>query len=186
MTRRDMGEFLDPHDRRPVRVWDPLVRLAHWGLVICVVLNAWVLEEGELAHRRVGYAACTLVLVRGIWGIVGTRHARFSSFFPTPARLQHQLQAMQRGQVQAYVGHSPLGAVMMLALMGLVLLLGLTGWMQGLDAFFGDEWLEELHKGVANTLLACAGLHAMAALVLGRLERVALVRAMVTGIKQQH
>ena len=75
---------------------------------------------------------------------------------------------------------------MMLALMGLVLLLGLTGWMQGLDAFFGDEWLEELHKGVANTLLACAGLHAMAALVLGRLERVALVRAMVTGIKQQH
>ena len=76
------------------------------------------------------------------------------------------------------------GALMMLALMAIVLALGVTGWMQTTDTFFGDEWLMELHEVLANGLLLAAGLHAAAAIVMGRLERVRLVRAMVTGTKQ--
>jgi cytochrome b len=66
-----------------------------------------------------------------------------------------------------------------------VLSLGLTGWMQGLDAFWGDEWLEELHEGLAATLQGLVLLHVGAALLMSHLERTNLIRAMITGIKQR-
>ena len=71
-----------------------------------------------------------------------------------------------------------------IALMALVLALGLTGFLQTTDLFWGEEWLEELHAGLATTLIALAGIHAAAAIVIGRLERVNLVGAMITGIKR--
>lgn len=169
----------------PVAVWDRFVRFFHWSLVACVLLNQFVLEEGEAPHRWAGYAAVALVLARLVWGFVGSRHARFADFFPTPARLRAHLMALRAGRPVAYEGHSPLGALMMLALMALVLALGLTGWLQGTDAFWGEEWLEELHEGLASLLMGLAGLHALAAIVLGHLERVPLVRAMFTGVKRR-
>ena len=168
----------------PQRVWDPFVRLFHWSLVACVLLNQWALEGGETTHRWTGYAATALVLARLVWGFIGSRHARFADFFPTPARLRRHLQALRRGQHPVHAGHNPLGALMMLLLMAAVLALGVTGWLQGTDAFWGDEGLQDLHAWLADGLLWAAGLHAAAALVLGRLERVRLVRAMVTGVKQ--
>lgn len=173
------------HLATSVKVWDPFVRLFHWSLVSCVLLNLWILEEGETAHELAGYTAVGLVLARVVWGFIRSRHARFSDFFPTPRRVTAHLQALLRGELPLSVGHNPLGALMMLALMALVLSLGLTGWLQGTDAYFGEEWLEELHEGLANTLLLLAGLHAAAAIVMSRLERVNLVRAMVTGKKER-
>ena len=171
---------------QPVKVWDPFVRLFHWSLVSCVLLNQFVLEEGEAAHEWTGYLASALVLARVVWGFIGSRHARFADFFPTPARLARHFTALRQGQHPQYKGHNPLGALMMLALMAIVLALGLTGWMQTTDAYFGEEWLQELHEWLANGLLIAAGLHAAAAIVMGRIERVNLVRAMVTGVKQRY
>lgn len=173
---------------RPVAVyvWDPLVRLFHWSLVTCVLLNLFVLEEGEAPHRWAGYAAAALVGLRVLWGVVGSRHARFADWWPTPGRLRSHLHALLTGAPDHHPGHNPLGALMMLALMALVLALGVTGWLQGTDAFFGEEWLQELHEGLANALLVGAGLHAGAALAMGRLQRVTLVRAMITGVKRYH
>ncbi|TSE27003.1 cytochrome b/b6 domain-containing protein [Tepidimonas aquatica] len=165
-------------------VWDPVVRLFHWSLVACVLLNQFVLEAGETPHRWVGYAAAALVGLRLLWGVIGSRHARFADWWPTPARLRAHVRGLLAGQPDDHPGHNPLGALMMLALMALVLALGVTGWLQGTDAFFGEEWLQELHEGLANTLLMAAGVHAAAALVMGRLQRVTLVRAMVTGVKR--
>ncbi|HSX95551.1 MAG TPA: cytochrome b/b6 domain-containing protein, partial [Hydrogenophaga sp.] len=82
---------------RAERVWDPFLRLFHWSLVGLVVLNLWVLEEGETPHEWAGYAAAVLVLLRVAWGFVGTRHARFADFWPTPARLRAHLLAWRRG-----------------------------------------------------------------------------------------
>ena len=73
---------------------------------------------------------------------------------------------------------------MMLALMALVLALGLTGWLQGTDAFWGEEWLQVLHEWLADGLMLAAGLHAAAAIAIGRMERVNLVQAMFTGVKR--
>lgn len=166
-------------------VWDRFVRVFHWGLVSCVVLNYAVLDDGETLHQAAGYLASVLVAARIVWGFIGPEPARFASFFPTPARLRRHLLALRQGQPEFHRGHNPLGALMMLALMALVLSLGVTGFAQTTDAFWGEEWLQELHETLANALVLLAGLHAASALIMGRLERTRLVRAMITGIKER-
>jgi len=167
-------------------VWDRFVRVFHWALVGCVVLNQFVLEEGETPHEWAGYLAAALVVARIAWGFIGSRHARFSDFFPTPTRLVAHLRAMRSGAPEHHWGHNPLGALMMFLLMGLVIALGVTGWMQGTDAYFGEEWLQELHEWLAHALLLAAGLHAASGIVMGRIERTRLVKAMVTGVKERY
>jgi cytochrome b len=178
---------LAAHSTAPenVPVWDLFVRVFHWSLVACVVLNQFILEEGETAHQWVGYAASALVAARVLWGFFGSTHARFSDFFPTPRSMLQHVQSMLSRQPAHHVGHNPLGAAMMLTLMALVLSLGLTGWLQTTDWFWGDETMQEIHETLATTLIWLAGLHAASALVMGRIERVRLVRAMITGMKQR-
>lgn len=171
------------HRPEPVRVWDLFVRVFHWSLVTCIMLNYFVVDDGEDIHQWLGYAATALVVSRIVWGFVGTRYARFSDFFPTYSRIRDHLSRLRSGQSDGHVGHNPLGALMMLALMALVLSLGLTGFLQTTDAFWGDERMQEAHEWLGSALIALAGLHAVAAIVMGRLERVNLVRAMVTGVK---
>jgi cytochrome b len=168
-----------------VKVWDPFVRIFHWSLVTCVLTNYFVLDDGEDWHQWIGYAASALVALRIVWGFIGTRHARFADFFPTPTRLRAHLAAVRAGQVEFHPGHNPLGALMMLALMALVLALGVTGFLQTTDTFWGEEWLQDLHEVVASALMALAGLHATAAIVMGRIERTNLVAAMFTGTKRR-
>lgn len=169
---------------RTVRVWDPVVRLFHWTVVVAVCLNLFVLKPGRLYHRYAGYVVIGAVLVRLVWGFVGTRHARFSDFFPTPARLASYLKALLRGEEPRFLGHNPAAAVMMLALMVLLFAAGVTGWMSTLDAFWGEEWLEELHEGFANAIMVLALVHAAAAIVESLRHRENLVWSMVTGRKR--
>ncbi|AGX87315.1 cytochrome b/b6 domain-containing protein [Candidatus Symbiobacter mobilis] len=182
----EAGTPIPPIPENGVYVWDLFVRVFHWSLVSCIALNEFVLDAGGLAHRWAGYAACALVLARIVWGFVGTSHARFNDFFPTPSRLLFHIQSLLRGQPPHYVGHNPIGALVMLAMMGIVLCMAVTGWMQGLDAFWGEEWLMEAHETLAHLLLLCVGLHATAAIVMGRIERTALITAMVTGVKRRY
>jgi cytochrome b len=166
-------------------VWDRFVRLFHWSLVSCVTFNYFVLHDGKTVHQFVGYMAVTLVVARIIWGFIGSRHARFADFFPTPSRLVKHVQQVKSGQHDAVQGHNPVGALMMLALMVTVLALGTTGWMQTLDAYWGEEWLQDLHLDIGNVLIGLATLHALAAIVMGRLERTRLIKAMITGVKER-
>ncbi|MDP1685280.1 cytochrome b/b6 domain-containing protein [Hydrogenophaga sp.] len=168
------------------RVWDPLVRVFHWSLVACVLLNLFVVDDGEDLHQWLGYAASALVAVRVVWGFIGPRHARFADFFPTPRRVVNHVRALMGGEPEHHWGHNPLGALMVLGLLAMVLSLGLTGWMQTLDAFWGVEWLMDLHEGLGEWLLPMVGLHAGATIIMGRIERTRLVKAMVTGVKERY
>lgn len=174
-----------PTTPRSIRVWDLFVRIFHWSLVSCVMLNYFVIDDGEDLHQWLGYFASALVVARIVWGFIGSKHARFADFFPTPARLRAHLGALVAGRLDSHPGHNPLGAMMMLALIALVLALGLTGYLQGTDMFWGEEWLQEVHETLASTLIAFAGLHALAAIVMSRVERTNLVLAMITGVKEQ-
>lgn len=168
----------------PVRVWDRFVRFFHWSLVSCVLLNFFLVDDGETLHQWIGYVASGLVVARIVWGFVGSEHARFTSFFPTPARLRTHVAALRSRRSDFHPGHNPLGAVMMLALMVLVLALGISGFLQTTDAFWGEEWLQELHEILASALIGLATVHAAAAIIMGRLEGVSLVGAMITGVKR--
>ena len=170
--------------RRPV--WDRFVRVFHWTLVGCVLRNQFVLEEGETPHEWAGHLAAALVVARIVWGFIGSRHARFADFFPTPACLRRHVRALLAGRAEHHRGHNPPGALMMLLLMTLVLALGITGWMQGTDRYFGEAWLQDLHELLAHALLLSAGAHAAAALAMGYIERTRLVKAMVTGVKERY
>lgn len=166
-------------------VWDRFVRVFHWSLVSCVLVNYFGVDDGKTLHQWIGYGASALVVARIVWGFVGARHARFADFLPTPARVRGHIVGIITGKPVRHAGHNPLGALMILALMTLVLALGLTGWMQTLDAYWGVEWVEELHELAANALIALAAVHAAAAIVMGRLERTRLIRAMFTGVKER-
>lgn len=178
-----MTTLTQPPESRPV--WDLFVRLFHWSLVTCVMVNYFVLDDGETIHQWLGYLASALVVARVVWGFVGSQYARFSNFFPTPRRLQHHISQLKHGRAEMHWGHNPLGALMMLALMGLVISLGVGGWMQTLDAFWGEEWLQDVHALLGHILIGLVTLHALAAIVVGRLERTRLIRAMVTGVKER-
>ncbi len=151
--------------------------------MLCVLANL-VNEGGSDWHRRAGYVASAIVVLRCIWGVVGPRHARFADWWPTPARLLPYLRALLRGQAPRMLGHNPAGAVMMLVLLMLVMTLGLSGYMMGSDAFWGEEWLEELHEGVANTLIAAVSLHVLAAIIESIRHRENLPLAMINGYKR--
>ena len=172
-------------DQHTVVVWDPLVRITHWIVAACVLANLAILESGSVPHRWAGYIACGIVALRTLWGFVGSQHARFSSWFPTPSRLKPYLAALVKGNPPRVLGHNPAGAVMMIALWSLVIALGTSGYLMGTDAFFGEEWLEELHEALANTLIAAVSLHVVAALLESWRHKENLPLAMLTGKKRQ-
>ena len=177
---------LEPPPEPPfehIHVWDRFVRIFHWSLVSCILVNYFIIDDGETLHRFLGYTASALVFARIIWGFIGSRHARFADFFPTPARIRQHLRHLKSGTRDDHPGHNAVGAVMMFILLVLVIALGVTGYMQGTDAFWGEEWVQELHETLASTLIVFAGLHAAAAIVMSRLERTNLIGAMVSGVK---
>ena len=167
-----------------LRVWDPFVRVFHWSVVGACALDLTVLDDGKLAHRWLGYGVLVLVALRLVWGVVGTRHARFIDFVPGPRTLTVYLGAMARGREPRFVGHNPAAAVMILALMALLTTIGVTGWMQTLDAYWGVEWVEDLHEGLANLLVALVIVHVAAAVLESLRHRENLILSMITGRKR--
>jgi len=102
--------------KKIIRVWDLPIRLFHWLLVICIAGSfATIKLSDELIqwHSYFGYSILTLLIFRIIWGFVGSTHARFLSFAPTPKSLLDYL----RGKSQHVLGHNPLGALSVFALL---------------------------------------------------------------------
>jgi cytochrome b len=169
--------------RSTVKVWDPLVRLFHWSLAACI-FGAFLVEEGDTAHRVLGYIALGLVASRVAWGFVGTRHARFRDWVRGPRAIRTYLRERIAGTSRRRLGHNPAAGAMMLGLLAGVAAVGITGWMQTLDAFWGAAWLENLHEVLAWSLLGLIGLHVLAALVESWHYRENLVAAMIHGRKR--
>lgn len=168
-----------------VVVWDPLVRVFHWSLVVCVA-GAWLTgDDFRSAHEWLGYGIAALVGVRVLWGWIGGRYARFSQFVRGGPAVFAYGRGVLLGHAPRHVGHNPIGGWMVLALMATLTALGLTGWMMSLDAFFGDEWLEDLHEALADGLLLLIAVHVAGVLVTGWKHHENLVKAMLTGVKRR-
>ena len=171
-----------------VRVWDPLVRVAHWTLVTCV-LAAWLTAEleseaGRRAHEWLGYAALAVIAVRVVWGWAGAGYARFSDFVRGPAQTMAYARLVAARAEPRYLGHNPLGGWMVIALLTMAIAAGVSGWLSVTDRFWGVKWVQELHEAVANTLLWLVGFHVAGVIYTSWRHRENLVRAMFTGRKR--
>lgn len=170
---------------RPARtlVWDAPVRVFHWLMVASFAL-AWLTSESErwqLVHVTAGYTMAGLVAFRIVWGLVGTRHARFSDFVRSPWTAIEYLVSLAERRPEHHTGHNPAGGLAILALLGLAALTAATGWAN--YEHVGGHWMEELHEGVASTMLGLVVLHVVAVIGSSLLHRENLVAAMIHGRK---
>jgi cytochrome b len=179
------------------KVWDWPTRLFHWSLVAAILgayaTNRWGASYFT-AHLFFGYATIVLVVFRIVWGFVGTRHARFSSFVEGPRGVLRYVSALGRGRKTRYAGHNPLGAVMTLILLGALgaeATLGLfgddeifnAGPLAGLVSKDASLALTSLHRKFFYVILFAIVLHVGAVFAHVLLKGEPLIRAMLTGFK---
>ena len=114
---------------RPRRRWDPVVKITHWSIVIAILANALVTEEGSGAHIWVGYALTAILALRLLWGLIGPTEARFSAFPPSPRRALSHLRDIRVGKKEVHRSHNPLGALMVYAIwsmLGVIIASGIS------------------------------------------------------------
>jgi cytochrome b len=169
-----------------VKVWDPFVRIFHWALVASFAVAFLVGEERDLRmlHLWAGYSAAALVALRILWGVLGTRYARFSQFVRGPRRIIGYVVDVARGREARHIGHNPAGGAMVVALLLSLLGVSLTGHLMTTDMFWGSETMEEAHELIANGMLVLVALHIAGVVLESVRHRESLVKAMVTGIKR--
>jgi cytochrome b len=161
------------------------VRCLHWALVLSVIA-AWASTEWFVGwHQGAGYVALGVVVLRLLWGVVGSRHARFTQFVRSPRDTLSYARLLWRHREPRYVGHNPLGGWMVLALLACVAGLCVTGWLYTTDRFWGDEVVDRLHQALAWALLGLALLHVAGVVFTSFRHRENLVRAMLDGLKDR-
>jgi cytochrome b len=183
MNERDTGSSAPTSE---VMVWDPFVRVFHWSLVIGF-FGAYLLgEDGGQLHQMAGYFVLCLIAARVVWGVAGTRYARFTDFVPTLAGATRYLAATLKGREPRYLGHNPAGGAMIVALLVTIALTGLTGWLMTTGTFWGSEAIEDLHEGFAATVLFLVVAHVAGVIFSSLRHRENLVKAMITGRKRKN
>jgi cytochrome b len=174
---------VQPEINNQARVWDIGVRIFHWSLVSMFSI-AYIFADQRWLHLIVGYAVLALVAFRLVWGFIGSKHARFSDFVPGPVRLLRYLKAMATGREERTLGHNPAGGAMIVTLLLTLTGIGVTGYMIGMDAYFGVEWVERTHKLLVNLSLALVVLHVSGVIFSSIRHRENLVKSMFTGKKE--
>ncbi len=183
---------------KEIKVWDPAIRIFHWSLVSAFTI-AYVSEDDFMTiHSYAGYTIIGLLVFRLVWGLIGTRHARFSDFVCSPSDTLNYLKDMTVLKAKRYLGHNPAGGAMIVALLvslSLTTLTGLgvygiegagplAGWLAGASEFAKDA-MEEIHEFFANFTLLLIGIHLAGVVLGGIFHGENLVRAMFTGNKQR-
>jgi len=188
-----------------IRVWDPFVRVCHW-LLATVILVDWFTDEPRWMHVWLGYIAAALVLLRVIWGFIGSENARFTSFVRGPRSVFDYLAGLIRLSSRRYLGHSPAGGAMIVALLIMVAATTVTGVVnlaqdEGKGPLAGviakverparipgqrrpPLVIKQVHEMLANVTLVLVILHVCGVALASFAHRENLVRAMITGRKR--
>ena len=167
-----------------ILVWDWPVRIGHW-LMAAAFAIAWLTAESEtwrLVHVFAGATVFAVVAFRLPWGFIGTRYARFSEFVRGPGAVKDYFQSLLKLEPSHHTGHNPAGGWAIVLLLGLGILTALSGWANYNE--IGGEMFEDLHEGLAATMLAVVIVHLAGVASGSLLHGENLVRAMLTGRKQ--
>lgn len=166
-----------------ILVWDIPTRVFHWLLALSFA-GAWLTSESERyrdIHVMLGYSLLGLIAFRLIWGLLGSRYARFSEFVRSPAEGMRYLKSMLSGKPAHFIGHNPAGAIAILLLLGLGIGTGVSGWM--IFNEIGGEGMEEVHETLSNLMLIVVLAHIVGVIAGSIVHRENLARAMVSGYK---
>ena len=166
-----------------ILVWDVPTRVFHW-LLAGSFIGAFLTAESEMyrdVHVALGYLFLALIGFRVIWGLVGTRYARFRSFVFGPAQVLAYLKSLLRRSPQHYIGHNPAGSWVIYGLLLLGLLSGVTGYATYNE--IGGDLFEELHEALSNAMLVLVAIHVTGVVASSLLHRENLVRSMISGYK---
>ena len=180
--------------KKIIRVWDLPIRLFHWLLAIGIVLSFLTVKIGGNAmelHARIGYCILTLIIFRVCWGLIGSHHARFTNFIPSPKGLLNYLS----GKTKAGLGHNPLGALSVLGLLCSVGVQAVTGLFANDEiAFEGPftryvsngtvEFLTSIHHQNEKILIALVVVHLCAILYYQKFKGENLIKPMLLGDKE--
>lgn len=167
-----------------ILIWDWPVRLGHWMMVGAFIL-AWLTADSEmwrLVHVLSGAVVAAVATFRLPWGFIGSRYARFVDFVRGPRAVAEYLSSLLRLQPAHHAGHNPAGGWAIVLLLGLGILCGLSGW--AIYNEIGGHWPEDLHEGLAATMLTVVIVHVAGVVSGSVLHGENLVRAMLTGFKQ--
>jgi cytochrome b len=166
-----------------ILVWDVPVRVVHW-LLVASFAGAFVTADSERhrdLHILFGTTLVGLIVFRILWGLFGTRYARFASFAFGPRAVLRYLWSIATLRPVRYLGHTPAGSWAIWLMLALGVTVGLTGY----GAYNGGtEWLEDAHEALAWALLAVVGVHVTGVVLSSVLHRDNLVAAMITGRKR--
>ena len=154
MNVKNAGDVMEK-----VQIWDAPTRVFHWLLVLSFAVS-YITAEGErwrLVHVTFGYTFGALLVFRLIWGVFGTRYARFGNFVRGPVAVLQYLKSLKTGRPEHHVGHNPAGAVAIVLMIALGLVQLVTGWAAYNDV--GGEWRSQLHDVSANVMVLVILVH---------------------------
>jgi len=198
-----------------VKVWDLPVRIFHWSLVVFFFVAYFTGDDDNPVHIYSGYAVCLLIIFRIVWGVIGTKHARFSDFVYGSGEVGKYIKSLLARKPIHYIGHNPAGGWMVILLLISITLVSWSGlevyaaeghgplaWTdlsvvrvaaadddrdegEGTGDSAEEEFWEELHEFFSNLALALVIIHIAGVAVSSRMHRENLPRAMVTGYKEK-
>lgn len=166
-----------------ILVWDAPTRVFHWLLALSFA-GAYATSESDRlmgVHLTLGYTMVGLVAFRLIWGVIGTRHARFASFVRGPVAVARYASEMLSFKPKTSVGHNPLGAVSIVLMLLSTLAIVYTGWV-----YFngGSHSVKEIHEAAAGFMLVVVGVHVAGVIYASLTQGENLIGAMWSGYKQ--
>lgn len=175
-----------------VHVWDLPIRIFHWSLMVAVliaVITGLIGGSWMRVHAKAGLFIIWLIAFRLVWGFVGSTYARFLNFIPSLSKLKVYFAGQWKG-----VGHNPLSAFAVFALLGLLSLQAATGLFSNDDIDFTgplhslvdaalSKRLTGIHHLLSNFLLGMLALHVVTILFYAWFKKDNLIKPMVTGWK---
>ena len=169
-----------------VRVWDWPLRVYHWTLAVFVLIAWFTPNKYDSLHRFAGYTVLGLIVFRLGWGFFGTRYSRFRTLRRRLRATPQYLWNLGRGKTGHYLGLNPAGAAMLVAMLLLLAVSTISGWMQVTVRFFGVWWVEDTHAFSSDAVMVLVVLHVLGVLVMCALQKENLVRSMISGWKRRH
>jgi len=167
-----------------ILVWDLPTRAFHWLLAVSFTGASLTAESERLrdVHVSFGYMMLGLIAFRILWGVLGTRYARFASFAFGPRRVFAYLGSILCGRPEHHVGHNPAAGWVIYVLLSLGAAAGISGGLTYNE--FGAEWLAETHDALANAMLGVVVIHLSGVIASSLIHRENLPRSMLDGRKR--